>query len=164
MLRSAATILRTRPTEIRSPLLLLDRKAVSECRRRRPSVASSLWTANVSRATYGHEPLGVIPGRDLDVSRAKRPTRIEGTSDDPVRYRRGQAQEVAAKVDRYPSARACVFERIPPRSVDAGRQGAAVEKRAWRLTAERCGGGIEPQDDGVVEQLDGDEPDHGIER
>ena len=48
--------------------------------------------------------------------------------------------------------------------VDARREGAAVEERPRLLAAEGRRRRVEPEHDGVVEQLDGDEPDGGVER
>ncbi len=124
----------------------------------------SLWTANVPCAADGDQTIRLVPGGDLHIGRAQRPSGVEASGDDTVWRRSGKAQKVAAKVDRDPPSGACMLDRVPAGGVDTGRERPAVKERPGDRTTERARRWIEPQDDGVREQLDGDEADGGIER
>jgi len=81
-----------------------------------------------------------------------------------MRLGSSEPEEVAAEVDGDPRPGAHVLERVPAGRVDARRERAAVEEGSRLVASERGGGWIEPQDDGIVEQFDGDQPDGGVER
>ena len=81
-----------------------------------------------------------------------------------MRHERREPEEVAAEIDRDPRSRARVLERVPPGGVDARRERATVQERPWLVAPERRRRWIEPQHDGVLEELDRDEPDRGVER
>jgi hypothetical protein len=57
-----------------------------------------------------------------------------------------------------------VLERVPARGVDARRKRATVEEGPRLIASESGGGWIESQDDTVVKELDGNEPDDRVER
>ena len=124
----------------------------------------SAGAAHESGPAHGDEPTRIIPRRDLDIGGCQGPARHEAAADDPMGLGRGKPEKVAAKVDGDPRAGAHVLERVPARGIDARRERAAVEEGP-RLIASECGGGrIESQEDAVVQELDGNEPDYRIER
>lgn len=75
-----------------------------------------------------------------------------------------EAEEVAPEVDGDPRAGARMRDGVPAGRVDARGKGAAVQEGAGLVAAERGRGRVEPQHNGIVEQLDCDEADGGIER
>jgi len=124
----------------------------------------SAGAAHESGPADGHEPIWIIPRRDLDVRGCKGPPRHEAAADDPMGHGRGEPEKVAAKVDGDPRPGAHVLERVPARGVDARRERSAVEEGSRLITSECGGGWIESQDDTVVQELDGNEPDDCVER
>ncbi len=124
----------------------------------------STEAADIPRPTDCNQAIGLVPLAHLDVGGGKRPACHQAPADDAMRNGRRQPQEVASEVDCDPRPRAHMLDGVPTRRVDARRQRAAVEKGSWLLTPE-CGvEWIEPQYDRIVTELDGHEPDGGVER
>ena len=81
-----------------------------------------------------------------------------------MRHGRREPEEVTAEVDGDPRSGARVLERVPARRIDARGERSSVEEGSRLVAAERGVGWIEAQDDAVVQELDGDEADDGVER
>ena len=124
----------------------------------------SAGTAHESGPAHGDEPTRIIPRRDLDVGGCEGPARHEAAADDPMGHGRGEPEKVAAKVDSDPRSGAHVLECVPARGVDARREGSTMEEGPRLIASECSGGWIESQDDTVVKELDGNEPDDRVER
>jgi len=80
-----------------------------------------------------------------------------------MRLGRGEAKEVAPEVNCDPPTWTRVLERVPACRVDARCQRSPVQKRPRHVVADRDGGWIEAKHDRVVQELDGDESDRGVE-
>jgi hypothetical protein len=76
---------------------------------------------------------------------------------------RRQPKEVATKIDGDPTSRAGVLERVPPCRIHAGRKCPSVKERSGPVVDEGCWQRVETQYDRAVEQLNGNEPDGGVE-